>query len=320
MNKPFFVFCGSSELSLGALTELKNKDILPSVIITRPDRPAGRKMVMTETCVSQWARENNITCIKPEKISEALLLLTEYEKEYFEKNKSENKSICLVVSYGKILPQKFLDLFTLGVWNVHPSDLPLYRGPSPIASQIVDGVSAIPVCLMKMDIGMDSGDILEKSIFKFDYKNIPLENSTKFMENLELELGKIGGKSFANNYEKIISGSYTLIKQNHDEATFTKFIEKSDGDVTTITNKLKLENSTDAKNKIYQIWLAYNTWPGCYFFHIYKKDDEQINMRVKISLMKWDTESDSPEILKLIPEGKKEITIKEFESAFGKIF
>ena len=91
MNKPFFVFCGSSELSLGALEELKNKNILPDVVVTRPDRPAGRKMALTETCVSKWARENNIECLKPEKISDLLESLNLEKIKFINENKSRIK-------------------------------------------------------------------------------------------------------------------------------------------------------------------------------------------------------------------------------------
>lgn len=293
------LFCGSSELSIGVLNFLKSKNIFPKAIITQPDKPVGRKKILTETIVSSWARENSIQCLKPEKFNEEFLrtlLTSPYKRE--EDSAQVQFDLCLVASYGKILKKNFLDIFNLGVWNVHPSELPKYRGATPLQAQIIDGLKEITVTVIKMDEGMDSGDILEQKKMQFDWEN-------KDIEVLEHEAGILGGEIFFENFSTQNSEDLILNKQNHANATFTKILFKEDGNVSKEIQDKNID-------LIWRKFNAYKNWPGIYFV--------RPHMRVKITAMQKDVNTGEIKILKLLPESKKEISLLDFENSYGSIF
>ncbi len=295
------LFCGSSELSIGVLEFLKTQNIFPHTIITQPARPVGRKKVLTETMVNNWAinlnengssnfnTDKKITILKPEKLDKDFVAtLLPHPNPLLTKEREQVQfDLCLVASYGKILKKEFLDIFPDGVWNVHPSELPKYRGATPLQAQIIDGLKEIVVTVIKMDEGMDSGDILEQEKMDFDWEKTSIEN-------LEMQAGKLGGKIFYENF-----GNQNLKKQNHEVATFTKILKKENGDVTKEVADKNIE-------MIWRKYNAYSGWPGIYFI--------KNNLRIKITAMT------KTQILKLLPESKKEITLKEFESNHFKIF
>jgi methionyl-tRNA formyltransferase len=122
--------------------------------VTQPARPAGRGHKLQPAPVALAARELGIPALTPERLRDA-----------YEPLRAQNAELFAVASYGKIVPQSLLDLPALGALNVHPSLLPLYRGATPLQSQIRDGVSESGVTIIAMDAGMDTGDIVlqEKS-------------------------------------------------------------------------------------------------------------------------------------------------------------
>ena len=123
-------------------------------VITAPDKPKGRGMKMAMSDVKGYAISKNIPIFQPQKIRN--------NPEFIDEIKKLNADIAVVVVYGKILPKEFLDLFKLGVINVHPSLLPKYRGSAPIQWAIINGDEKTGVCIMYLDEGMDSGDIILK--------------------------------------------------------------------------------------------------------------------------------------------------------------
>jgi methionyl-tRNA formyltransferase len=267
------------------LDYLKSQNIFPSTIITQPARPVGRKKILTETIVNNWGVENSISILKPEKLGQDILDLIRQEKF----------DLCLVASYGKILKLEFLDIFPEGVWNVHPSALPLYRGATPLQSQIIDGLKEIEVTVIKMDAGMDSGDILAQQKLNFNWER-------KNISELEYEAGFLGGEIFYKNFKD--PKNMSLHKQDHTKATFTKILKKEDGDVTKEVQDRNLE-------MIWRKHNAYKNWPGVFFI--------RDNTRIKITEMQKDLATGEIEILKLLPESKKEISFADFENSYGKL-
>lgn len=120
-----------------------------ALIVTQPDRPAGRGQKLQPTPVKETARELGIPTLEPTRLRDATLALSEIDADLF-----------AVASYGKILPQPVLSLPRLGALNVHPSLLPLYRGATPLQTQIRFGVTESGVTIILMDAGMDTGDIV----------------------------------------------------------------------------------------------------------------------------------------------------------------
>jgi methionyl-tRNA formyltransferase len=119
------------------------------LVVTQPDRPAGRGHRLAPTAVKVAAGELGIATCEPERLRDAAELL-----------RAQDAALFAVASYGKIVPQSILDVPPLGALNVHPSLLPLYRGATPLQSQLRDGVRESGVTIIRMDAGMDTGDIV----------------------------------------------------------------------------------------------------------------------------------------------------------------
>lgn len=309
-----FIFFGTDNFSTIVLDQLKSAGFLPKIIVTAPDRPSGRGQKIQKSAVKIWTEQNNadaignsITILQPEKLDE--VFVAQLKGFRIDGNTSENDwDFFVVASYGKIIPQSVLNIPKFGALNVHPSLLPLYRGASPIESAILDDARETGVTIMLMDAKMDHGPILNQEIVYF-------EDWPKKIE-VEKQIAEIGGKILAETIEPFIIGE--IIPQDQDDriATFTEKISKEMG-------KINFDDIKDVKSarEIFLKIQALNPWPGVYFF--IKHGDGEI--RVKITEAKFvnsnDDENDSTdkgtlEILKVVPEGRKEMTFSDFEKGF----
>ena len=139
-------FFGNSEFSLIVLKELKKNGIIPELIVATPDKPQGRKMILTPTPTKVWAEENSIEYVAPEKLKDESFL-----------DKIKNYNLFIVASYGKIIPNVLIDIPKYKVLNIHPSLLPKYRGPSPLQEQILNDEKHVGVSIMLIDDQVDHG-------------------------------------------------------------------------------------------------------------------------------------------------------------------
>ncbi len=142
------VFFGTSEFAVPSLHACAASSDC-RLVVTQPDRPAGRGHRVRETPVKAAARELAIPTLEPAQLRDALDALRALEPDIF-----------ALASYGKIVPQAILDLPRVGALNVHPSLLPLYRGATPLQTQLRDGVETSGVTIIVMDAGLDTGDIV----------------------------------------------------------------------------------------------------------------------------------------------------------------
>ncbi|MCD5384521.1 MAG: methionyl-tRNA formyltransferase, partial [Candidatus Pacebacteria bacterium] len=148
------VFFGSSQMSVFALKELTTKGVTPALIITAPDAKAGRGRVMTPTPVKVWAKKQDIEVLQPKEI----------DNEFISELNNTDWDAFIVFAYGKILPQALLDVPRKGTLNIHPSMLPLLRGPSPIRTAIAqDNQDAIGISIIELDEKMDHGPIVAQA-------------------------------------------------------------------------------------------------------------------------------------------------------------
>lgn len=278
-----FVFFGTDEFAVGILEELATAGQSPAVVVTTPDRPAGRKMTLTPPPVKVWAENKNIPVLQPEKLND----------EFISKLKAKSYDLFVVASYGKIIPKKVIDLPEFGVLNVHPSLLPLYRGASPLESTILAGDTETGVDIMLIDEEMDHGPILAQ-------EKITLSGNEHYPE-LRDHLAKIGGKLLAETIPLWIDRKITPTDQDHSKATYTKKITKEDG-LIELTNPAK---------EIYRKFRAFDPWPGVYFF--IKKDDDEIRVIIKQARL----ENGELVIEKVLPAGRKEMSWSEFEKFTG---
>lgn len=286
-NKLNFVFWGTPDVASETLEILKQNGYLPSLIVTSPDKPQGRKMLVTPPLVKVWAIKNNIPYIQPEKLN----------AEFIEKLKPsclEPNCLFVVVAYGKIIPKEILEIPKLGSINIHYSLLPKYRGASPVESAILNGDTHTGITIQQMEFKMDSGPILaQEKVEIFPEETAP---------DLRKRLIKIGGELLVKTLKTPSflprdSGEVPKavgVKQDETRATHCGKIKKEDG----------LIDLNDDAMKNYNKFRAYAGWPRTYFF--------KENKRIIITDAILENNPLDPArgkkfvIKKIIPEGGKE--------------
>lgn len=228
------LFFGTSQFAVPILQKLIDKKKYRLIIITQPDKPAGRKQSLTPSPIKKLAVENDLFLLQPDNLTVPNLKLPTMDFD-----------LIVTASYGKIIPGKILDIPKFGALNVHPSLLPKYRGPSPIQNAILNGDKETGVTIMLMDEKMDHGPIIaqEKS-FSLDSNYIDLHD----------KLAHIGGELLIRTIPLWIKKEIMAVPQNEMEATYTKIIKKEDG---------KINWQKTAQEIIRQI-KAFNPWPGCW--------------------------------------------------------
>lgn len=271
-------FFGNSEFSLIVLKELKKRGIIPDILVTTPDKPQGRKMILTPTPTKVWAEENSVEYIEPEKLK---------DEKFLEKIKNYN--LFIVASYGKIIPKLLVDIPEYKVLNIHPSLLPKYRGPSPLQEQILNNEKNIGVSIMLIDEKVDHGDIIAQK--KLEIPNWPI-GFISLQEILAIK----GAQILVDTLPEWIKGKIKAKSQEDSEATFTKKTEKQDG---------FLDLSKDSYNNYLKI-LAYEEWPKTYF------ETARNGQKIKVIIKKANWKDGNLQILRVIPEGKKEMDYADF--------
>lgn len=269
-----FIFFGTPDVAKKTLEILKENGYMPSCIVTSPDAPAGRGMIQTATPVSIWAEENFIDCIKPTAIDDEFInTISEYNADLF-----------IVVAYGKILPEQLIKLPKLETINIHYSLLPKYRGASPVEQALLNGDEVTGVSIQQMALKMDAGDIISEL-------EVPID-ITDTKSTLREKLINRGGELLVSILPDIFNKKIILTKQDDTLTTRCKKIKKEDGLIDI--------NGNDREN--YNKYRAYENWPSVFFM----KD----NKRIKITKAVFSDKKFV--IIKVIPEGKKEVDYNIF--------
>jgi len=190
-----------------------------SAVVTKPDSRKGRGRELQKPAVKIIAEEHTIPVLQP--------LSTDEMTEGLHAIASSNNQtpIGVLVSYGKIVPQSIIDLFEPGIINVHPSLLPLYRGPSPIESAIVHGDVETGVTIMQLSAKMDAGPIYTQVRHTLA--------GTETGPELETTLADLGASTLVQALPKIISGELQPTPQNDNEATYCYLLTKEDSALDT---------------------------------------------------------------------------------------
>ena len=285
-----FAFFGSSRLSVIVLDELGKLGLVPQFIVTTCDKPVGRKQIITPNVVKVWAQEKNITCLDPQKLDD------DFIKKIKDLNTKDGVEICpvfLVASYGKILPKNLIEIPSKKTLNIHPSLLPQYRGASPLPTTILEDTKNTGVSIMIIDQEMDHGPLVAQ-------KTITINNWTPY-DDFEEYMAREGALLFAEVLEKWINGEIEPKEQDHSLATYTKKFSKEDALI-------------DLNGDAYTNWRkiqAFDGWLGCYF--VINRNGK--TLRVKITEARF--ENNKLEILKVIPEGSKEMSFADFERGYN---
>ncbi len=204
------VFFGTEDFSLAALTGLIEADYPIAAVITKPDTRKGRGQKLTPPAVKVLATQHNIPVWQPSKL-----------KDITDDIKSLGAVAGILVSFGKIIPQNVIDLFTPGIINVHPSLLPKYRGPSPIESAILNGDSETGVSIMQLSAEMDAGPVYKAKTYHL--------TGTETRSELYQVLATVGTDLLLETLPRILDGSLTPLAQNHEQATYCRLLQKEDG-------------------------------------------------------------------------------------------
>lgn len=234
---PSIVFFGNERLATGVTTKAPTLNALIEagypieVIIVNHEQARSRKQRVLE--VEELANQHGIPVLNPSSKAELIEVVQKL-----------SSPIAVLAAYGRIIPGAVIDHFEYGIVNVHPSKLPLYRGSTPIESVILDGSKSTAVSLMALDVKMDAGGVyVQKDV---------LLNSRTSKQDLVDELGGAGAIMIIETLPSILDGSCVATPQNEAAATYTKQIDKSDGQLDFSKSARKLEREIR----------AYAGWPG----------------------------------------------------------
>lgn len=282
MDIPRIAFFGTPDIGVYVLDELEHAGIVPTIVITNPDAPRGRKLVLTETPVAAWARERGIPCLKPESpdADDVLASLRKSGVELF-----------IIAAYGKRIPSAILALPRYGALNVHPSLLPALRGASPIRSAILENVNPTGVSIMVPVERMDAGPVVAREEVRIPESEWPTRGRT-----LDELLARRGGALLARILPDWISGTLTAEAQDESRATYAKKITKEMGEIDV---------AADPSENLRKI-RAFDGWPGAYFF------TEKGGRRIRVKIVDARLTDGSLVITRVIPEGKQEMDYETF--------
>lgn len=210
------MFFGTEDFSVPTLQKLIEANYKIVAAVTKPDTLRGRGHKLDQPAVKKNAAVNNIKVLQPAKVTEILPEIQKLQPE-----------VGVLVSYGKIIPESIIEAFPKGIINIHPSLLPIYRGPSPIESAILNGDKVTGISIMSLEKAMDAGPVyLQEHI---ELSGIETKNE------LYDQFSRQGAKLLIENLPRILDGSIKSTSQDESEATYCQMITKSDGDLDPIT-------------------------------------------------------------------------------------
>ncbi|MEE1028512.1 MAG: methionyl-tRNA formyltransferase [Agathobacter sp.] len=257
------IFMGTPDFAVGTLEEIIRAGHKVVLVVTQPDKPKGRGKAMQYTPVKECALAHGIEVFQPVKVKEPenIEVLRKYEPD-----------IIIVAAFGQIVPKSILDMPKYGCVNVHASLLPKYRGAAPIQWAVINGDEVTGVTIMRMNEGIDTGDMIAKKTVRL------AEDETG--GSLFDKLAQVGAQLCVETMEMIEAGKVEYIPQNNEEATHTSMIRKELGLIDWNRPAVEIERLirglnpwpsayTQLSGKTFKIWKARvvsdeNTYePGC---------------------------------------------------------
>jgi methionyl-tRNA formyltransferase len=227
------IFLGTPEFAVPVLERLARDGHRIRAVYTQPDRPKGRGQEMAAPPVKRAALELGLEVRQPPKIRAVADELADLAPE-----------LMVVVGYGQIVPQAIIDIPPHGIWNVHASLLPRYRGAAPIQRAIAAGETVTGVTIMRIDAGLDTGDMLLKRELEIGPEETAVELSPR--------LAALGAEALAEAIARI--GHLAPEKQDDALATYAPVLKKEEGSVDWALTALEIANRAR----------GFQPWPGCY--------------------------------------------------------
>jgi methionyl-tRNA formyltransferase len=292
------VFCGTPRFAVPALETLVQAGFAVRLVVTQPDRPRGRGLELAPSPVKQSALALRLPVTQPEGIKNN----TEFRAQLT----ALNPEAIIVVGYGRIIPQWMIDLPRLGNINLHASLLPKYRGAAPLQWAIARGETITGVTTMRIDAGLDTGDILlQKEI---------LLKPTDTAETVAPTLAAIGADLLVDTLRELQAGTIKPRPQDDDEATLAPILKKEDGRIDF------RQTAQEISNRI----RGFQPWPGAFTtfrgknLHIWNAALSQHSLPPGHLLLESDLlfvgcgGGTALALLEVQPEGKKHMPSRDF--------
>jgi methionyl-tRNA formyltransferase len=292
------VFCGTPQFAVPTLEKLHESGFRVHLVVTQPDRPKGRGLELVASPVKECAIRLNLPITQPDKIKS--------NDEFRVQLCAINPSAIIVVGYGRIVPQWMLDLPPLGNINLHASLLPRYRGAAPIQWAIAQGETVTGVTTMRIDAGLDTGDILLQ-------EKLPI-TSDDTAETLSPGLAAIGADLMVKTLRGLQDSTIHPQPQDNSHASLAPILKKEDGIV----------DFARPANEIFNRLRGFQPWPGAYTkfrgknLQILKaRPDSDASPQAELHLkndrlLAGCGHNSSLELLELQLEGKKRVPARDF--------
>ncbi len=226
------VFMGTPDFAVPSLEALaQSEKYNVKAVYTQPDKPVGRKRILTPPDVKVCAEKYNLDVYQP---------TTFKDEAVVEELKSFNPDVIVVIAYGKILPKTVLDIPKYGCVNIHGSLLPKLRGAAPIQRAVIDGEEETGVTSMLMDVGLDTGDMLIKESVKI----LPDETAGELFDRLST----LGTEVLVKTLEKIEDGTITREKQDNACSTYAAMLSKEESVIDWNLSAISVHNKVRGMN------------------------------------------------------------------------
>ena len=232
------VFCGTPQFAVPTLEAVLNAGHTVDLVLSQPDRPSGRAMEVQFSAVKQFALERRLAIEQPEKIRNNV--------ELQERLRNIGADAVLIVAYGRLIPPWMLALPRYGNLNLHASLLPKYRGAAPIQWAVANGECETGVTTMRIDEGLDTGDILLE-------ERVPIAHGITSVE-LSLILADLGATLMVRTLDGLAAGRLQGRAQDAAQATFAPILTREDGRI----------DWTRPAVQIYNRWRGFQPWPGAF--------------------------------------------------------
>ena len=233
------IFCGTPDFAVPSLQAVVDAGHEVALVLTQPDRPAGRKMELQVPAVKQLALSLNIPVEQPTKLKTNAELRAQLE--------AIAPDAIIVVAYGRIIPDWMLALPRFGNINVHGSLLPKYRGAAPIQWAVANGETETGITTMVLNAGLDTGDTLLMH-------SIPVGPDTTSPQ-LYPQLAHLGAKLLVDTLAGLAAGTLHPTPQDHSKATLAPILTREDG---------RLNPAENTAQQAFNRWRGFHPWPGCW--------------------------------------------------------
>lgn len=232
------VFAGTPRFAVPTLEALVDAGHQLSLVLTQPDKPRGRGMELSASPVKQSALTRNLAIAQPERVKNNPELQAQLT--------AINPDAIVVVGYGRIIPQWMIDLPRYGNLNVHASLLPKYRGAAPIQWAIAEGEKVTGVTIMRIDAGLDTGDILRQ-------RELPISPDDT-AETLAPPLANVGAALMIETLRQLMQDKIKAVPQDHSRASLAPILRKEDGRIDFHRTAIQIRNRLR----------GFQPWPGAF--------------------------------------------------------